>query len=177
MNFEDIYKFFENPPPIYLNKELAVCYVVSVLAQGDSYGTELIQLLQQDFPLYRLSDTVLYSALKFLEDEQVIVGYWKKVEGRGRPRRMYQIRAEWRSRMIELTHLWHSYMMGAVGRGHDTDATAKPMMTVTTMNGNVANTNLAASRVINGVTNTIRGFHLDDHKAIDHKTSQAELIH
>ena len=91
MKFEDIYDFFRNPPPNYLNKELAVCYVLSVLLRHDSYGTELIQLLETEYPTYRLSDTVLYSALKFLEGEGVISGYWKKVEGRGRPRRMYQI--------------------------------------------------------------------------------------
>ncbi len=160
MNFEDIYKFFENPPPIYLNKELAVCYVVSVLVQGDSYGTELIQLLQQEFPLYRLSDTVLYSALKFLEEEQVIVGYWKKVEGRGRPRRMYQIRGEWRSQMVELTHLWHNYMTGAMGgQGLGSDATARPVMTVNTINAN-----RSASKLINTVTHSIRGSHFEDHQ-------------
>jgi hypothetical protein len=45
MKFQDIYQFFEDPPPIYLNKELAVCYVLSVLLQQDSCGTELIQRL------------------------------------------------------------------------------------------------------------------------------------
>lgn len=110
MKFEDIYQFFKSPPPFYLNKELAVCYVLSVLTRGDSYGTELIQLLETEYPTYRLSDTVLYSALKFLEDEEIIVGYWKKVEGRGRPRRMYQIRAEATQQAQELTRLWYEYV-------------------------------------------------------------------
>lgn len=70
MELEDIYKFFENPPPTYLGQELAVCYVLSILLRGESYGTELIQRLESEYPLYRLSDTVLYSALKFLEDEK-----------------------------------------------------------------------------------------------------------
>lgn len=109
MKFEDIYQFFQVPPPFYLNKELAVCYVLSVLLREDSYGTELIHLLETDYPNYRLSDTVLYSALKFLEDEEVITGYWKKVEGRGRPRRMYQLRPECHSKAEELTHLWYEY--------------------------------------------------------------------
>jgi DNA-binding PadR family transcriptional regulator len=110
MKFEDIYQFFRDPPPNYLNKELAVCYVLSVLLQGESYGTQLIQQLEQDYPTYRLSDTVLYSALKFLEDSGAITGYWKKVEGRGRPRRMYQIRPEWREQAQELATFWRSYM-------------------------------------------------------------------
>ncbi|MEM6839183.1 MAG: PadR family transcriptional regulator [Cyanobacteria bacterium P01_C01_bin.120] len=110
MKFEDIYQFFEDPPPIYLNKELAVCYVLAVLLRQDSYGTELIQKLAKDFSDYRLSDTVLYSALKFLEDQSAIDGYWKKVEGRGRPRRMYRLNPDWRMQAEELSDLWVSYM-------------------------------------------------------------------
>lgn len=109
MKFEDIYQFFKDPPPFYLNKELAVCYVLAVLLRGDSYGTELIQLLESEHPLYRLSDTVLYSALKFLEDEEMVTGYWKKVEGRGRPRRMYQIRPEAMPQAQDLAKLWQDY--------------------------------------------------------------------
>ncbi|MEB3335914.1 MAG: PadR family transcriptional regulator [Leptolyngbyaceae bacterium] len=110
MKFEDIYQFFQDPPPIYLSKEQAVCYVLEILLRGDSYGTELIQLLENENPSYRLSDTVLYSALKFLEDEGVIAGYWKKVEGRGRPRRMYQVRPEWQKQSAELAQLWKDYL-------------------------------------------------------------------
>jgi DNA-binding PadR family transcriptional regulator len=110
MRIEDIYQFFQNPPPTYLSQELAVCYVLSVLLKGESYGTELIQKLESECPNYRLSDTVLYSALKFLEDEKAILGYWKKVEGRGRPRRMYQISPEWQAQAQELAHLWQEYI-------------------------------------------------------------------
>jgi DNA-binding PadR family transcriptional regulator len=111
MKFEDIYQFFRDPPPFYLNKELAVCYVLSVLLRGDSYGTELINLLETDYPLYRLSDTVLYSALKFLENQDMVSGYWKKVEGRGRPRRMYQIRPDVLEQAQELSALWEDYAL------------------------------------------------------------------
>ncbi|MGL4618960.1 MULTISPECIES: PadR family transcriptional regulator [Cyanophyceae] len=110
MRIEDIYQFFQNPPPTYLSQELAVCYVLSVLLKGESYGTELIQKLESEYPNYRLSDTVLYSALKFLEDEKAILGYWKKVEGRGRPRRMYQISPEWQVQAQELSRLWQEYI-------------------------------------------------------------------
>lgn len=111
MKFEDIYQFFRQPPPIYLSKEVAVCYVLYVLVEhGDSYGTALIQSIETEHPLYRLSDTVLYNALKFLEDEDMITGYWKKVEGRGRPRRMYQIRPEKMEQARELANLWLKYI-------------------------------------------------------------------
>jgi DNA-binding PadR family transcriptional regulator len=109
MNFEDIYCFFRNPPPLYLNQELAVCYILDILLQGDSYGTELIARLERESSTYRLSDTVLYSAIKFLEANGTIVGYWKKVEGRGRPRRMYQIEPDWINKARELAHFWERY--------------------------------------------------------------------
>jgi hypothetical protein len=112
MKFEDIYQFFEDPPPVYLNKELAVCYVLAVLVRHDSYGTELIHAIEKDYPNYRLSDTVLYSALKFLENQAAIMGYWKKVEGRGRPRRMYRLRPDWQMKARELADLWQRYMVG-----------------------------------------------------------------
>ncbi|KAF3889363.1 MULTISPECIES: PadR family transcriptional regulator [Nostocales] len=110
MKLEDIYKFFENPPPTYLCQELAICYILYVLLQGESYGTELIQRLETEYPTYRLSDTVLYSAIKFLEDQKAITGYWKKLEGRGRPRRMYQVSPEWQSQAASLARLWHQYI-------------------------------------------------------------------
>ena len=109
MNFEDIYCFFRNPPPLYLNQELAVCYILDLLLEGDSYGTELIARLEHESSTYRLSDTVLYSAIKFLEASGTIVGYWKKVTGRGRPRRMYQIAPEWIDKARELARFWDLY--------------------------------------------------------------------
>ena len=124
MKFEDIYQFFEDPPPIYLNKELAVCYVLAVLLQQDSYGTELIQKLAKDYPDYRLSDTVLYSALKFLEDQLAIDGYWQKVEGRGRPRRMYRLNPDWRMQAEELADLWSNYMKSRI---QQSDGVPEPM--------------------------------------------------
>lgn len=111
MKLEDIFQFFQNPPPTYLSQELAVCYVLSVLLKGESYGTELIHRLAREYPLYRLSDTVLYNALKFLEEEKAIIGYWKKVEGRGRPRRMYKITHEWESLGQTLARLWQEYII------------------------------------------------------------------
>jgi DNA-binding PadR family transcriptional regulator len=110
MKLGDIYQFFDSPPPTYLCQELAVCYILSVLLQKESYGTELIQELETQYPTYRLSDTVLYSAIKFLEDEKAITGYWKKLEGRGRPRRMYQVSPEWQQQAQDLDRLWQNYI-------------------------------------------------------------------
>nr|WP_233222765.1 helix-turn-helix transcriptional regulator [Chroococcidiopsis sp. CCALA 051] len=69
MKLEDISQFFTAGPPIYLRIEQAVCYVLSVLLAEESYGTRLIQKLESEYPHYRLSDTVLYAALSFLEAE------------------------------------------------------------------------------------------------------------
>jgi DNA-binding PadR family transcriptional regulator len=110
MKLEDIYQFFENPPPTYLCQELAVSYILCVLLEGESYGTELIHQLETEYPTYRLSDTVLYSAIKFLEDQRAITGYWKKLEGRGRPRRMYQVYPEWQVTAQNLALLWQKYI-------------------------------------------------------------------
>jgi DNA-binding PadR family transcriptional regulator len=106
MKLDEIYQFFASPPVIYLTKEQAVTYVLSVLLSGESYGTELIQKLESEYSNYRLSDTVLYSALKFLEEEEAIVGHWKKMPGRGRPRRMYQLNQEWLALAQDLAQLW-----------------------------------------------------------------------
>lgn len=106
MKLEDIYYFFTNKSVTYLSTEQAVCFVLSVLLQRESYGTELIQKLESEYPNYRLSDTVLYAALKFLEESKAISGYWKKLEGPGRPRRMYKICPEWHQEAQKLATLW-----------------------------------------------------------------------
>jgi DNA-binding PadR family transcriptional regulator len=111
MKFQDIYDFFKEPPPIHLGKEVAACYVLAVLLErGDAYGTALIQHLEIDYPRYRLSDTVLYSSLKFLEDEDVIDGYWQRVEGRGRPRKMYYVKSEQLELAQQFSRLWYQYL-------------------------------------------------------------------
>lgn len=109
MTLKEIYQFFKTPQVIYLNQELAACFVLDTLLQEDSYGTEMIQLVESRYSPYRLSDTVLYSALKFLTDKEMITSYTKKVEGRGRPRQMYQLCPEMRAKAEELASLWQQY--------------------------------------------------------------------
>jgi DNA-binding PadR family transcriptional regulator len=128
MKFDDIYRFFQNPPPLYLNQELAVCYILAVLMDGDSYGTELISRLEKESETFRLSDTVLYSAIKFLEGSGMISGYWKKVEGRGRPRRMYKIHLDWESKAREFASFWSSYSEASLKQ--PTVMPSKPLLLV-----------------------------------------------
>lgn len=107
---QDIYRFFQTPQVIFLNQELTVCYLLSILIKGDSYGTEFVQALRRDYPGYRLSDTILQSALRFLEKEAIVTSYWKKPEKRGRPRRMYQLCPAAQHRAEELAKLWLHYV-------------------------------------------------------------------
>jgi DNA-binding PadR family transcriptional regulator len=111
MKFQDIYRFFQDPPPIFLEKEVAVCYVLAtLLKKGSSYGVELMSYIEKAYPLYRLSDTLLYSALKFLEDEEILDCYWQKMETRGRPRRMYQIKKDKIELAKQIARLWYKYL-------------------------------------------------------------------
>jgi len=110
MNLEEVYQFLLIPPPTFIGRELAVCYVLSVLLHGESYGTELIERLEREYPQYRLSDTVLYNALKFLESEKAIASHWEKVLGRGRPRRMYRLNSPWLMQAKKLADFWWEYV-------------------------------------------------------------------
>jgi DNA-binding PadR family transcriptional regulator len=112
MKFQDISNFFKEPQRLQLVKEVAVCYVLAMLLEkGDLYGTALVQWLEMNYPKYRLSDTVLYAALKFLEEEQAVIeGYWQKAEGRGRPRKMYTIKPEKIELAQQFGQLWYQYL-------------------------------------------------------------------
>lgn len=109
MQLEDIYQFFTNPPPLELGREQAVCYILSVLLQGESYGTGLIQQLECEYGNYRLSDTILYAALEFLESQGAVWSSWHKAEGRGRPRRIYQLNPAWHDEARKLAQLWRDF--------------------------------------------------------------------
>ena len=108
MQLEDIRYFFTNPP-LQLCREQAVCYILSVLLQGESCGTGMIQQLQCEYGNYRLSETVLYAALKFLESQGAVCGRWHKGKGRGRPRRVYRINPAWQDEARKLAALWRDF--------------------------------------------------------------------
>jgi DNA-binding PadR family transcriptional regulator len=111
MKIDELYQVIESPPPTYLSQALAVCYVLSVLLQRESYGVELIQRLEIEHPHYRLSDTILYSALKFLKSEKAITDYWYKAPGRGRPRRMFRVNPFWQDNAKAFAYFWHQHSL------------------------------------------------------------------
>ncbi len=110
MDIEHIYEFFRRPQTTFLAPEPAVCYLLYVLLEGDSYGTELIRRLEKDYPGYKLSDTVFYNALQFLEEEQLIVKYWCRTPTRGRPRHMLKIQPDKQTVAQELAQFWQGYV-------------------------------------------------------------------
>lgn len=122
MNLQDIYHYFQSPPPVYLGKEVAVCYILAILIDnGESYGTGLIQHIKAEHTPYRISDTVLYSALEFLTDEGMIQSFWQSAPTRGRPKRMFSVRPEKLDDAKRLAQLWHQHL-----EADDRPATAKP---------------------------------------------------
>ena len=68
----DIEHYFRQPPPLFLDLELAVCWVLDCLLKNDSYPSGLLQRLQSDHPKLRLSETVLHQAVDFLEQQEML---------------------------------------------------------------------------------------------------------
>lgn len=111
MKLQDVFQYFQSPPPVYLRKEVAVCYILAILIEVDeSYATGLVRHLTDEHPPYRISDTVLYSALEFLTDEGMIQSYWQNAPSRGRPKRIFSIKAEKLDEAKRLAQLWHQFL-------------------------------------------------------------------
>ena len=106
----EIYTFFETPPTRFMRKEEAIVFVLWYVKQQDSYGTELMDYVEEKLSEWELSDTILHLALKFLEQCGLVERYQKGVEGRGRPRNMIKIPAdlspEDRQHVDNLASLW-----------------------------------------------------------------------
>ncbi len=111
MQIQDIYTFFQTPKPTFLGPEAAVCYVLHILLQGDSYGTELLRRLETEYPDYKLSGTIFCTALQFLETEHLIIKYQSKPPGRGRPRHMLKLHPDKQFIAQELAQFWQGYVI------------------------------------------------------------------
>jgi len=106
----DIEQYFRQPPPQFLDLELAVCWILECLLKDDNYPSGLLQELTQTNPQLRLSETVLQQALAFLEQQGSITTYSKRCPSRGRPRRMLHLQAEARQQAQKLMTPWHSWL-------------------------------------------------------------------
>ena len=106
----DIEQYFRQPPPQFLDLELAVCWVLECLLKDDNYPSGLLQKLMREEPQLRLSETVLQQALDFLEQQGSISTYTQRCPSRGRPRRMLHLMPDARSQAEQLMSPWHSWL-------------------------------------------------------------------
>ena len=106
----DIEQYFHQPPPQFLDLELAVCWILECLLKDDNYPSALLQKLTREEPQLRLSETVLQQALDFLEQQGSISSYTQRCPSRGRPRRMLHLQADARSEAERLMQPWRSWL-------------------------------------------------------------------
>ena len=106
----DIEQYFRQPPPQFLDLELAVCWVLECLLKDDNYPSGLLQKLMREEPQLRLSETVLQQALDFLEQQGSISTYTQRCPSRGRPRRMLHLMPDARGQAEQLMSPWHSWL-------------------------------------------------------------------
>ena len=106
----DIEQYFRQPPPQFLDLELAVCWVLECLLKDDNYPSGLLQKLMREEPQLRLSETVLQQALDFLEQQGSISTYTQRCPSRGRPRRMLHLMPDARGQAEQLMSSWHSWL-------------------------------------------------------------------
>ena len=106
----DIEQYFHQPPPQFLDLELAVCWILECLLKDDNYPSGLLQKLIREEPQLRLSETVLQPALEFLEQQGSISSYTQRCPSRGRPRRMLHLESDARGEAERLMHPWRSWL-------------------------------------------------------------------
>lgn len=110
--FDSVCKFLESPT-IQRFFVLEECYgfVISKLLQGDSYASGIIHSAETEHIGWVLSDTILYSCLQKLESSGVVETYLHRNTGeRGRPRKYYKLRDEYRSKVQEIAQKWEQYL-------------------------------------------------------------------
>lgn len=111
----DIENYFQQPPPRFLDLELAVCWVLDCLLHHDSYPSGLLQQLEKDHPQLRLSETVLHQALDFLDRQEMLTHYSERCPSRGRPRRMLHLHENARGQAQSLMPAWHQWLQQRTG--------------------------------------------------------------
>jgi len=107
----DIERYFHQPPPRFLDLELAVCWVLDCLLRQDNYPSGLLQRLQHEHPELRLSETVLHQALAFLDGQGMLGHYSKRCPSRGRPRSMLHLQHEAREPAERLMTPWRRWLV------------------------------------------------------------------
>lgn len=93
-----------------LSKELVaastVPLVLSILAEGESYGYALIQRVQElSGGKIEWTEGMLYPVLHWMEDEELIESEWRESET-GRKRKYYRLRKEGRKALQQEKQEW-----------------------------------------------------------------------
>ena len=106
----DIEHYFQQPPPLFLDLELAICWVLACLLQNDSYPSGILHSLQSEHPQLRLSETVLHQAVDFLDQQEMLDCYTNRCPSRGRPRRMLHLHQDARNEAERLMGPWRRWL-------------------------------------------------------------------
>lgn len=101
-----------------LKRGLVEYCVLANLAQGDSYGYEIVKTISELMPI---TESTLYPILKRFEQQEKVKTYSK--EHNGRLRKYYQITATGHESILEFLVGWgeveqiHQYIKGSVEHG------------------------------------------------------------
>lgn len=81
--------------------------VLAILSKGDSYGYEISQTVNEETDgALRLKEGSLYPALKRLEAERFIEGYWDTDKDSGPRRRYYALTEEGNNHLKQIQREW-----------------------------------------------------------------------
>ena len=90
-----------------LKKGVLEMLVLKLLSKEKMYGFQLIQKLQLcNSKYFSLKEGTLYPILYRLEDDGLVKSFWKQTEGKGVPRKYYEITSEGQDTLKEITQLW-----------------------------------------------------------------------
>ncbi|EPZ42555.1 PadR family transcriptional regulator [Alicyclobacillus acidoterrestris] len=83
--------------------------LLSILSEGDSYGYDIVQQVnEQTHGALLLKEGSLYPALKRLEANRFIGGYWGTDKDTGPRRRYYSITERGKTHLKELKREWYA---------------------------------------------------------------------
>jgi PadR family transcriptional regulator PadR len=96
-----------------INKGVLELAVLKLLNENDQYGYAIMQQVsdRSDTQLH-MKDGTLYPILYRLEDNKLIKSYWQQPEGRGKPRKYYQIT---KAGKVELENMISEYLSVSLG--------------------------------------------------------------
>ena len=81
--------------------------VLKLLSKEEMYGYQLISELKlKSGERFFLKEGTLYPILYRLDDDGLVKSFWKQTEGKGVPRKYYEITSEGQDTLKEITQLW-----------------------------------------------------------------------